>query len=219
MCLFTPKLYDIPSKAIPKACGNTRKGQVLARLRPIRNCFHEIDVNADFDYPMKLLTYVNYGGNCREAFRFYEEHLGGQITMMMTHGEQPNPNEAPPGWKEKILHARMNIGETELLGSDVPAERFQPMRSVYLSLILDSVDVNRMKLRVAVCTRVIAGSVPRSFTVAARIGAIRLVRGVDESRGASPYALGRSLRSIQEVPNLSLSIAKWNAKRSRLGLV
>ena len=34
----------------------------------------------------------------------------------------------------------MNLGETELLGSDVPPERFQPMRSVYLSLILDSVD-------------------------------------------------------------------------------
>ncbi len=89
---------------------------------------------------MKLLTYVNYGGNCREAFRFYEAHLGGKITMMMTHGEQPNPNEAPSGWKDKILHARMNLGETELLGSDVPPERFQPMRSVYLSLILDSVD-------------------------------------------------------------------------------
>ncbi len=89
---------------------------------------------------MKLLTYLNYGGNCREAFRFYEAHLGGKITMMMTHGEQPNPNEAPSGWKDKILHARMNLGETELLGSDVPPERFQPMRSVYLSLILDSVD-------------------------------------------------------------------------------
>jgi len=89
---------------------------------------------------MKLLTYLNYGGNCREAFRFYEEYLGGKITMMMTHGEQPNPNEAPPGWKDKILHARMNIGETELLGSDVPPDRFQPMRSVYLSLILDSAD-------------------------------------------------------------------------------
>jgi PhnB protein len=89
---------------------------------------------------MKLLTYLNYGGNCREAFRFYEEHLDGQITMMMTHGEQPRPSEATAGWKDKILHARMNIGETELLGSDVPAERFQPMRSVYLSLLLDSVD-------------------------------------------------------------------------------
>ncbi len=28
----------------------------------------------------------------------------------------------------------MTIGETEIMGSDVPPERFQPMRSVYLSL-------------------------------------------------------------------------------------
>jgi PhnB protein len=32
----------------------------------------------------------------------------------------------------------MNIGETELMGSDVPPDRFQPMRSVYLSLTVDS---------------------------------------------------------------------------------
>jgi PhnB protein len=87
---------------------------------------------------MKLLTYLKYGGNCRQAFRFYEEHLGGKITMIMTHGEQPNANDVPADWKNAIMHARMNIGETELLGSDVPPERFQPMRSVYLSLSLDS---------------------------------------------------------------------------------
>jgi PhnB protein len=32
----------------------------------------------------------------------------------------------------------MNIGETELMGSDVPPDRFQPMRSVYLSLTVGS---------------------------------------------------------------------------------
>jgi PhnB protein len=29
---------------------------------------------------MKMHTYLNYGGNCQEAFRFYEKHLGGKIT-------------------------------------------------------------------------------------------------------------------------------------------
>src|ERR1700752_1916186 len=87
---------------------------------------------------VKLYTYLNYGGNCQQAFRFYEQHLGGKITMMMTHGEQPNPTDVPPGWKNAILHARMNIGETELLGADVPPERFQPMRSAYLSLLVSS---------------------------------------------------------------------------------
>jgi PhnB protein len=89
---------------------------------------------------MKLYTYLNYGGNCEQAFRFYEQHLGGKITMMMTHGQQPNPNDVSPDWKNAILHARMNIGETVLIGADVPPERFQPMRSVYLSLIVSSID-------------------------------------------------------------------------------
>ena len=31
---------------------------------------------------MKLYTHLNFGGNCEEAFRFYEKHLGGKITMM-----------------------------------------------------------------------------------------------------------------------------------------
>jgi PhnB protein len=88
---------------------------------------------------MKLYTYLNYGGNCKQAFRFYEEHLGGEITMMMTHGQQPNPNDASPD-KDAILHARMNIGDTELMGADVPPERFQPMRSAYLSLVVGSIE-------------------------------------------------------------------------------
>jgi PhnB protein len=89
---------------------------------------------------MKLYTYLNYGGNCKQAFRFYEEHLGGKITMMMTHGQQPNPNDVSPDWKDAILHARMKIGDTELMGADVPPERFQPMRSAYLSLVAGSIE-------------------------------------------------------------------------------
>jgi PhnB protein len=89
---------------------------------------------------MKLHTYLNYGGNCEQAFRFYEQHLGGKITMMMTHGQQPNAKDVPPAWTNAILHARMNIGETELFAADVPPERFQPMRSAYLSLTVNSIE-------------------------------------------------------------------------------
>ena len=87
---------------------------------------------------MKLYTYLNFGGNCEQAFHFYEQHLGGKISMMLTHGQQPNGNDVPPDRKNTILHARIGIGETELLGADVPPERFQPMCSAYLSLLLDS---------------------------------------------------------------------------------
>ena len=88
---------------------------------------------------MKLLTYVNYAGKCAEAFRFYEKHLGGKIVMMMTHGESPEPNPTVPAdWKDAILHARIDIGGTSLMGADIP--NAEPMKSAYLSLMLDSIE-------------------------------------------------------------------------------
>ena len=88
---------------------------------------------------MKLHTYLNYGGNCAQAFRFYEQQLGGKITMMMTHGQSPEPSQVPPEWKDAVLHARIELGGTALMGSDVPPDLFQPMRSAYLSLSVDSI--------------------------------------------------------------------------------
>ena len=83
---------------------------------------------------MRLNTYLNFGGNCEAAFRFYEQHLGGAITMMMRRSESPTPTDTWPESEKSIQYAMMTIGETELMGSDVPPDRFQPMRSVYLSL-------------------------------------------------------------------------------------
>jgi len=85
---------------------------------------------------MKLQTYLNFAGNCEQAFHFYKQHLGGKITMMMKHGDQPGPKQAPPDWNNAILHARITIGDTELLGADIP--NCEPMRSAYLSLSVDS---------------------------------------------------------------------------------
>ena len=58
---------------------------------------------------------------------------------MMTHGEQPNPN-LPPEMKDTILHARITIGQTEIMACDVPPERFKTMRGVYLSLKVPSTE-------------------------------------------------------------------------------
>jgi PhnB protein len=87
---------------------------------------------------MQLHTYLNYGGNCEEAFRFYEQHLGGKISMLVRHGEQPDTGQVPAGWEKAVLHARITLGGTELLGADIPPDRFQPIRSAYLSLTVDT---------------------------------------------------------------------------------
>lgn len=84
---------------------------------------------------MRLDVYVNYRGTCEQAFRFYEQQLGGRITGLVRHAEQPNPH-IPADWREKVLHARIELGATVLMGADIP--QAEPMRSAYLALSLES---------------------------------------------------------------------------------
>ena len=85
---------------------------------------------------MKLNTYVNFAGRCAEAFRYYEQHLGGRLGMMMRHADAPDQTNVKPEWKDLVLHARIAIAGTELMGADIPSA--EPMRSAYLSLSVDS---------------------------------------------------------------------------------
>lgn len=84
---------------------------------------------------IQLDVYLNYAGNCEQAFRFYEQHLGGKITMIMTHEQAPG-SRVPANWKKAILHARIEIGGATLMGADIP--HAEPMRSAYLTLRFDT---------------------------------------------------------------------------------
>lgn len=88
------------------------------------------------EHSMKVNVYVNYKGNCKQAFRFYEQHLNGKITMMMTFGQMPDAANIPEERKNKILHARMEIGGIVLMGADIP--NAESMRSAYLTLSVNN---------------------------------------------------------------------------------
>jgi PhnB protein len=85
---------------------------------------------------MKMNPYVNFAGKCGEAFRYYEKHLGGKISTMMTYGQAPDQTNIKPELKDYVLHARISIGGLELMASDGP--NAQPMRSAYLTLSADT---------------------------------------------------------------------------------
>ena len=85
---------------------------------------------------MRMTTYVNFAGRCADAFRFYERELGGEIGMMLTHAQSPEPRQLDPDWQNAVLHARITIGGLELMGADIPDAA--PMRSAYLSLHADT---------------------------------------------------------------------------------
>ncbi|HET9440909.1 MAG TPA: VOC family protein [Longimicrobiales bacterium] len=89
---------------------------------------------------MKLHIYLNYGGNCRQAFEFYAQHLGGNITEITTHGEVGDTSQLPADWGNAVLHARIEIGGNVVMGADIPPDRFQPMRSAYLTLMTEGVE-------------------------------------------------------------------------------
>jgi PhnB protein len=56
--------------------------------------------------------------------------------MMMTRAQAPDQSAVKPEWKDAVLHARISLGDTDLLGADIP--NAQPMRSAYLSLGVES---------------------------------------------------------------------------------
>lgn len=86
---------------------------------------------------MRLDLYVNYRGVCEEAFHFYERHLGARITGLVRHGPESNP-ALPADWTGKIMHARLDLAGTVLMGADIP--QAEPMRSAYLTLSVDSAE-------------------------------------------------------------------------------
>jgi PhnB protein len=86
---------------------------------------------------MKLFTHLNFPGNCAPAFHYYEQDLGGKILTLMKQSEAPGASRNSEG-ADPVVHARMELAGTVLIGNDVPPNRLQPMRSAYLYLGVDS---------------------------------------------------------------------------------
>jgi len=83
---------------------------------------------------MKLNPYLNFNGQCAEAFKFYEKCLGGKIVMLQTHGESPLKDEVPPGWRDLVIHVRLEVGDDVLMGSDSPPQSYTVPQGMYVSI-------------------------------------------------------------------------------------
>ena len=69
-----------------------------------------------------LSIYLNFNGNCREAFDFYRTVFGGEFAVLETFRNMP-PGEMPMQEEEldKVMHVSYPIGSSVLMGSDVPS--------------------------------------------------------------------------------------------------
>lgn len=83
---------------------------------------------------MQIIPYLTFNGNCEEAFKFYEKCLSGKITAMMAHKGTPAEEHTPPGWLDKIMHARLAVNGGELMGSDAPPDHYRKPQGISVSL-------------------------------------------------------------------------------------
>ena len=88
---------------------------------------------------MQINAYLAFDGQCEAAFRFYERLLGGKILMMSRFEGSPAAEHVPKDAQQQILHARMKIGDDEIMASDAPGGQYQKPQGISISLNVASI--------------------------------------------------------------------------------
>jgi PhnB protein len=87
---------------------------------------------------MRLNPYLMFNGDCEAAFTLYERVTGGKITSMLRYEGSPAAGHAPPEWQKKIVHARIQIGEDTIMGSDPSPGHYNKPQGSSVTLRVDT---------------------------------------------------------------------------------
>jgi PhnB protein len=83
---------------------------------------------------MQMTTYLSFRGQCEEAFKCYEETLGGQLGAIFRYAGTPMADQVPPDWQDKVMHGSLTIGDQVLMAGDVAPQRYEEPKGFSLSL-------------------------------------------------------------------------------------
>ena len=67
---------------------------------------------------MKLQPYLFFDGRCQEAIDFYRRTVGAEPKMVMRWKDAPDKAMCTPANENKVMHAQVQIGDTEVMMSD-----------------------------------------------------------------------------------------------------
>jgi PhnB protein len=67
---------------------------------------------------MQIQPYLFFDGRCQEAIDFYSKAVGAEVNMLMHFKDSPDKDHIPPGGENKVMHANIRIGQSEVLLSD-----------------------------------------------------------------------------------------------------
>jgi PhnB protein len=74
---------------------------------------------------------------CQAALKFYEKVLDGKIEAVMTYASSPTAEQTPAEWRNKVMHARMTVGDKMLMASDAPPDRYEAMKGFSVTISVD----------------------------------------------------------------------------------
>ncbi len=90
---------------------------------------------------MKVTPYLNFDGQCAEAFAFYEQLFGGKIGFIQTFGESPMAQAMPVEDHGAVMHASLELPGGQLIqGSDAPGGRYNKPAGFMVTISLDSAE-------------------------------------------------------------------------------
>lgn len=85
---------------------------------------------------ISVVPYLNFNGNCREAFEHYHSVLGGEAPEFITPNEMPM-DDLPEGMDDLVIHAHLSFEGGQLMGSDAFAGDFNEVQGMFVSLQLN----------------------------------------------------------------------------------
>ena len=68
-----------------------------------------------------LSIYLNFNGECREAFEFYRSVFGGEFAVFETFRGAPTDVGVSEAELDNVMHVSFPIGSSVLMGSDIPS--------------------------------------------------------------------------------------------------
>jgi PhnB protein len=89
---------------------------------------------------MQLNPYLTFNGDCEAAFKFYERTLGGKLALLLKYETAPPEENLPADWHGKIMHARLELGDRVLMGSDHLSQTPTEMQRCSMQLELQDAD-------------------------------------------------------------------------------
>ena len=93
---------------------------------------------------MAFHPYLNFGGNCREAFSRYQEIFGGEL-VLMPMSEMPAEVEVPADQGDLIMYAALTFEGHILMASDDPSPTFGPVQGMFVNYTVgDAAEAERV---------------------------------------------------------------------------